>query len=68
MQEIARSAQQAAQGTEAVSANLGAVAEATGRTQEIAASSRAAADDLARQCEGVAAAVQSFLTRARAAA
>ncbi|MCJ2056959.1 methyl-accepting chemotaxis protein [Methylobacterium sp. J-048] len=66
-QEIVRSVTQAAQGTQAVTTNIGAVTAAVGETGNSASQVLAAATDLSRQSERLTEGVADFLTKVQAA-
>ena len=64
--EISRNVQQAAQGTQEVTANIAGVSEAATETGSASAQVLSASQDVARQAEGLNAAVENFLADVRA--
>ena len=65
--EIARNVQQAAAGTQEVSRNIGGVAKAAKSAAEIAKTTRASADLLAKEADGLRGEVTTFLGKVRTA-
>ncbi|MCJ2073541.1 hypothetical protein MKK75_32945 [Methylobacterium sp. J-030] len=66
-QEIVRNVSQAADGTQAVTVNIGAVTQVAGETGNVATQVLQAATDLARQSEALNAAVSDYLATVQAA-
>ena len=65
--EISRNVQQAAQGTQEVTSNIAGVSQAATETGSASTQVLSASQDVARQSEGLSAAVESFLAEVRAA-
>jgi methyl-accepting chemotaxis protein len=66
-QEIARNVAQAASGTQEVSENIGGVAQAAKSAADIAKTTRASADLLAKEADGLRGEVTTFLDNVRSA-